>query len=155
VRSAADKLLKFVEDGGTLVVLYQRSGLDEKCGAPYPAKPGGNRITAEDAPVKVLVPDHPVFNVPNKISAEDWSGWVQERGRSFLDTKDARYVDLIEMEDPFELNKGAKRGALVEARAGMGRWLYVGLGLWRQLPAGTDGAYKLMANLVSLGKQAQ
>ena len=59
------------------------------------------------------------------------------------------------MEDPFEYNRGAKRGALVEARHGKGRWLYVGLGLWRQLPAGTDGAYKLMANLVSLGKQAQ
>ena len=68
-------------------------------------------------------------------------------------TRDAKYVDLVEMEDPFEYNKGAKRGALVEARHGKGRWLYVGLGLWRQLPAGTDGAYKLMANLVSLGKQ--
>jgi hypothetical protein len=57
------------------------------------------------------------------------------------------------MEDPFEYNKGAKRGALVEATYGKGRWLYVGLGLWRQLPAGTDGAYELMANLVSLGKR--
>src|SRR5262249_43641649 len=127
VRDAAPSLIKFVEEGGTLIVLYQRSGLDEHCGAPYPAKPGGNRVTAEDAPVKVLVPDHPVFNFPNKITAEDWAGWVQERGRSFLETKDPHYVDLIEMEDPFELNKGAKRGALVEARIGKGRWIYVGL----------------------------
>jgi hypothetical protein len=98
----------------------------------------------------VLVPDHPVFNVPNKLTPEDWAGWVQERGRSFLDTKDARYVDLIEMEDPFEFNKGAKRGALVEARIGKGRWIYVGLSLSRQLEAGVPGAYRLLENLLSL-----
>ena len=76
--------------------------------------------------MKLLVPDHPVFNTPNKLTADDWAGWVQERGRSFLETKDARYVDLIEMEDPFEFNKGPKRGVLVEARMGKGRWVYVG-----------------------------
>jgi hypothetical protein len=62
-------------------------------------------------------------------------------------------VDLLEFEDPFPNNKGAKRGALVEARLGQGRWIYVGLGLWRQLPSGTDGAYRLMANLISLGQR--
>jgi hypothetical protein len=61
-------------------------------------------------------------------------------------------VDLLQMEDPFEYNKGVKTGALVEARYGKGRWLYVGLGLWRQLPSGTEGAYRLFANLISLGK---
>jgi hypothetical protein len=75
---------------------------------------------------------------------------VQERGLYFLGEKDARYVDLVEMSDPFEYNRGPKRGALVEARVGRGRWIYVGLGLWRQLPAGTDGAYQLLANLLSL-----
>jgi hypothetical protein len=58
---------------------------------------------------------------------------------------------LLELEDPFPYNKGAKRGALVEAKVGQGRWVYIGLGLWRQLPAGTDGAYRLLANLISLG----
>jgi hypothetical protein len=99
------------------------------------------------------VPGHPVFNVPNKINASDWQGWVQERGTYFLEQPlDARFVDLVEMEDPFAFNQGAKRGAFVEARHGKGRWLYVGLGLWRQLPSGTDGAYRLFANLVSLGR---
>ena len=98
------------------------------------------------------MPSHQVFTWPNRIDDSAWQGWVQERGLYFLGDKDPKYVDLVEMEDPFPYNSGAKRGALVEARHGKGRWVYVGLGLWRQLPAGTDGAYKLMANLVSLGK---
>jgi hypothetical protein len=77
---------------------------------------------------------------------------VQERGLYFLGERDARYLDLVRIEDPFPFNKGPKTGALVEARPGKGRWIYVGLGLWRQLPAGTDGAYQLLANLVSLGR---
>jgi hypothetical protein len=77
---------------------------------------------------------------------------VQERGLYFLGDRDPRYTDLVELSDPFEFNKGPKRGALVEARVGRGHWVYVGLNLWRQLPAGTDGAYKLLANLVSLGR---
>jgi LmbE family N-acetylglucosaminyl deacetylase len=150
IRACAKSLREYAEKGGTLIILYQRSGLDEGTLAPYPGKTGGGRVTDENAPVKVLVPDHPVFNTPNKLAAEDWSGWVQERGRSFFETKDARYVDLIEMEDPFEFNKGSKRGALVEARVGKGRWIYVGLVLSRQLDEGVPGAYRLLANLLSL-----
>ena len=70
----------------------------------------------------------------------------------FLGERDARYTDLVELSDPFEFNKGPKRGALVHAQVGRGHWIYVGLSLWRQLPAGTDGAYTLLANLVSLGR---
>ena len=77
---------------------------------------------------------------------------MQERGLYFLGDRDENYIDLIELEDSFEFNPGIKRGALVEARIGDGRWLYVGLGLWRQLPAGTTGAYALLANLLSLGR---
>ena len=77
---------------------------------------------------------------------------MQERGLNFLGDKDSRYRDLVQMVDPFPNNPGEKRGALVEASYGKGRWIYVGLGLWRQLPAGTDGAYQLLANLISLGK---
>jgi hypothetical protein len=80
---------------------------------------------------------------------------VQERGLYFLDKEhDSRYKELLEMADSFEFNPGAKRGALVEAQYGKGRWVYVGLGLWRELPAGVDGAYQILANLVSLGKTA-
>jgi hypothetical protein len=93
-----------------------------------------------------------VFTFPNRLDDATWKGWLQERGLYFLGDRDPRYVDLIELEEPFPYNKGPKRGALVEARLGKGRWIYVGLGLWRQLPAGTDGAYQLLANLISLGK---
>jgi hypothetical protein len=102
--------------------------------------------------VTVVQPEHPVFTRPNRITADAWSGWVQERGLYFLGERDPRYTDLVELSDPFPFNTGAKRGALVDAQVGRGHWVYVGLNLWRQLPAGTDGAYKLLANLVSLGR---
>jgi len=95
----------------------------------------------------------PVFTRPNKIGKSAWDGWVQERGLYFLgNDKDPKYIDLVSMTDSFPDNPGPKLGSLVEAKYGKGRWLYVGLGLWRQLPAGTDGAYQLLANLLSLGK---
>jgi hypothetical protein len=107
------------------------------------------RITDEDAPVRILVPDHPLFTTPNRIGPADWEGWVQERGTYFLDARDPRYVELVSMADPFPLNAGERKGALVEARVGKGTWTYVGLGLFRQVTAGTPGAYRLLANLVS------
>ena len=155
LRANNHRLVQYVENGGTVVVQYNKMEFNQAQYGPYPAQVSNDRITDENAPVKVLVPAHPVFTSPNRIDESAWQRWVQERGLYFLGTRDSKYVDLVEMEDPFEYNKGVKRGALVEARHGKGRWLYVGLGLWRQLPAGTDGAYKLMANLVSLGKQEQ
>ena len=146
------RLLQYVENGGTLVVQYNKTEFNQAQYGPFAARVSSNRITDETTPVKVLVPSHPVFTWPNRIDDGSWKGWVQERGLYFLGDRHEKYADLVEMEDPFEYNPGPKRGALVEARHGKGRWLYVGLGLWRQLPAGTDGAYKLMANLVSLGK---
>ncbi len=107
------------------------------------------RITDENAPVRVLVPDHPLFTTPNRIGRGDWQGWVQERGTYFLDARDRRYVELVSMMDPFPLNPGERKGALVDARVGQGTWTYVGLGLFRQVTAGTPGAYRLLANLVS------
>ncbi|PYQ06783.1 MAG: hypothetical protein DMF83_11435 [Acidobacteria bacterium] len=107
------------------------------------------RITDEDAPVRILVPDHAIFTTPNRIGPADWQGWVQERGTYFLDARDARYVELVSMSDPFPLNPGERKGALVDARVGKGTWTYVGLGLFRQVAAGTPGAYRLLANLVS------
>jgi len=152
LRANNHRLLKYVEAGGTVIVQYNRTEFNQGQYGPYQAVTSSDRITDENAPVKVLVSGHPVFNVPNKLNERDWQGWVQERGTYFLGKRDPKYVDLIEMEDPFEFNKGPKRGALVEARYGKGRWVYVGLGLWRQLPSGTDGAYRLFANLISLGK---
>ena len=77
---------------------------------------------------------------------------MQERGLYFLGEKDPKYVDLVSMVDSFKDNPGEKLGSLVEGKFGKGRWIYLGLGLWRQLPAGTDGAYQLLANLISLPK---
>ena len=152
LRASNHRLLEYVRTGGTVVVQYNKMEFNQAQYGPLPALVSSNRITDETAPVKVLVPAHQVFTWPNRIDESAWKGWVQERGLYFLGDRSDQYVDLVEMEDPFAYNKGPKRGALVEARNGKGRWLYVGLGLWRQLPAGTDGAYKLMANLVSLGK---
>jgi hypothetical protein len=155
LRANNHRLMQYVENGGTVVVQYNKTEFNQAQYGPFPAQVSNDRITDENAQVKILVPAHPVFTSPNRIDDSAWQRWVQERGLYFLGTRDAKYVDLVEMEDPFEYNRGTKRGALVETRHGKGRWLYVGLGLWRQLPAGTDGAYKLMANLVSLGKAAQ
>jgi hypothetical protein len=122
---------------------------------PYPAKVSSNRVTDEHAPVKILAPAHPVFNFPNKIGPKTWEGWVQERGLYFLGEKDKKYADLVSMVDSFKDNPGEKLGSLVEGKLGKGRWIYLGLGLWRQLPAGTDGAYQLLANLISLPKAVE
>jgi hypothetical protein len=145
------RLLAYAEQGGTVLVNYNRAEFNQAQYGPYAAKTGSDRVTDENAPVDVLVPDHPVFTTPNRIGADAWANWVQERGTYFMAQRDQRYVDLIRMTDPFPYNAAPKTGALVEAKYGKGRWIYIGLGLWRQLPAGTEGAYKLLANLLSLG----
>jgi len=153
LRANNSRLLDYVFKGGTLIVQYNKFEFNDAQYGPYPAKVGQDRVTDEHAPVQVLDPHNPIFTTPNEIGETAWKNWVQERGLYFLGEKDSRYRDLVQLEDPFPFNKGVKRGALVEAQFGKGRWIYVGLGLWRQLPAGTDGAYQLLANLISLGKQ--
>jgi LmbE family N-acetylglucosaminyl deacetylase len=153
LRAYNRRLLDYVADGGTLVVQYNKMEFNEAQWGPYPKKVSNNRVTVEEAPIQILVPDHPIFTAPNRITASDWGGWVQERGLYFLEEEgDPRYQDLLAAEDPWEYNKGVKKGMLVEARYGKGRWIYVGLGLFRQLPAGVPSAYTLLANLLSLGR---
>jgi hypothetical protein len=152
LRAFNRRLLDYVERGGTLIVQYNKTGFNRTEFAPYPAQVSGNRVSDETVPAKVLVPAHPLFHFPNEIGPAAWANWVQERGLYFLGEKDAKYVDLVSMTDSYKDNPGEKLGALVEGRVGKGRWIYVGLALWRQLPAGTDGAYQVMANLLSLGK---
>lgn len=168
LRAYNQRLLDYAARGGTVIVQYNKYEFNQAQYGPYPGTVGrlsqnpgpfgrysADRVTDETAPVTVLVPDHPIFTTPNRITEATWKGWVQERGLYFFGTatSDKRYVDLVEMSDPFPNNPGVKRGALVEARVGQGRWIYVGLNLWRQLPAGTDGAYALTANLLSLRGQ--
>lgn len=168
LRSYQARLMKYVEDGGNLVVQYNKldfnqpfeppragamSGQSPTRGdspfAPYPAAVTMARVTDETAPVRILAPESALLTTPNRLVDTDWAGWVQERGLYFLAAHDARYADLLAMADPFPENAGEKKGALVEARVGKGTWTYVGLGLFRQLPAGVPGAYRLLANLVS------
>jgi hypothetical protein len=155
LRAFNRRLIEFVERGGTLIVQYNKTGFNRTEFAPWPAQVSGNRVSDESVPVKVLTPTHPVFSFPNDLGQQAWANWVQERGLYFLGEKDPKYVDLVSMTDSFKDNPGEKLGALVEGRVGKGRWLYVGLGLWRQLPAGTDGAYQILANLLSLPKAPQ
>jgi len=152
LRAYNRRLLDYVERGGTVIVQYNKMEFNQAQYGPYPARVSGNRVADETAPVKALAPGDPVFEYPNPIGPATWAGWVQERGLYFLGEKDPKYVDLVSMVDTFPDNPGEKLGALVEAKPGKGRWIYVGLGLWRQLPAGTEGAYQLLANLLSLGK---
>ncbi|HJS73973.1 MAG TPA: hypothetical protein VJ921_06780, partial [Vicinamibacteria bacterium] len=153
LRAYNRRLLEYVADGGNLIVQYNKMEFNDAQWGPYAKKVSNNRVTVEEAPVQMLVPDHPLFTTPNRITPNDWGGWVQERGLYFLaEDGDPRYQDLLASEDPWEYNKGVKKGLLVEARYGKGRWIYVGLGLFRQLPAGVPSAYTLLANLLSLGR---
>lgn len=151
LRPARARLLAYVEAGGTLVVQYNTSGdlVTEELG-PYSLKLSRDRVTVEEAPVKLLVPDAPLFLRPNKITEADFDGWVQERGLYFPGTWDARYQPLLSMADPGEAEKN---GALLVARHGKGTFVYTGLSFFRQLPAGVPGAYRLLANLVSASSQ--
>jgi len=152
LRAYNRRLLDYVDRGGTLIVQYNKFEFNQQQFGPYPAVVSGSRVSDETVPVKVLVPADPVFNFPNKIGPATWANWVQERGLYFLGEKDPHYVDLVSMTDSFQDNPGEKLGSFVEARVGRGRWIYLGLGLWRQLPAGTVGAYQLLANLIALPK---
>ncbi len=148
-------LFAYVENGGTVIAQYNRPDRTlrtPKLG-PYElsiaGSPPQNRVTDETAPVKFLAPDHPALNTPNKITAADFAGWVQERGAYFPSKWDDRYTPLFEINDPGE--KQPESSVLV-AKYGKGYYVYTGLAFFRQLPAGVPGAYRLFANLVSLGK---
>jgi LmbE family N-acetylglucosaminyl deacetylase len=148
---ANPRLLDWVRRGGLLIVQYQQYDFARGGYAPYPldiSRPH-DRITDETAPVTLLVPEHPVFHQPNEIRAEDWDGWVQERGLYFAGTWDAAYTPLLSMADP---GGEPAQGGLLVAPVGEGTWVYTGLAFFRQLPAGVPGAFRLFANLLALGQ---
>jgi LmbE family N-acetylglucosaminyl deacetylase len=150
---ANQRLLDYVSNGGTLVVQYERDfAWDRAQYAPYPAKigpPAGSplpRVTDETSPVKFLKPDDPLLNRPNKITQEDFKGWVQERGLYFWTQFDSKYTPLLAMNDPGEADQN---GALVYTNYGKGVYIYTAIAFFRQLPEGVPGAYRLFVNLVS------
>jgi hypothetical protein len=156
---ANQRLLEYVSSGGTLVVQYQRDfAWDKFQYAPYPAKITSDqpnsplpRITDENALVKFLKPDDSLLSSPNKITADDFKGWIQERGLYFWTQFDAKYTPLLVMNDPGE---SELNGALVYARYGKGTYIYTGLAFFRQFPEGVPGAYRLFVNLLSASRIA-
>jgi LmbE family N-acetylglucosaminyl deacetylase len=169
VRGYHQRLMDYVKNGGRLVVQYNKVAMNQlgagaagvsaggfrgggaATASPYVPYPGGitsNRVTVEEAPVRILDPRAPMLTSPNRITPADFDGWVQERGLYFFGAQDPRYTDLLASRDPWPYNPGEKLGLLTTAKVGKGTWTYVGLGLWRQLPAGTPGAYRLLANLL-------
>ncbi len=161
LRQHNDRLLEWVRGGGHLVVMYQKTfewnegftdpfldGVNNPAGfAPLPLSLGRDRVTYEDAAVTALRPDHPLLRAPNRISRDDWGGWVQERGLYFPLEYDPTYAELFEMADPGE---DPLRSSTLLAEVGEGTYLYTALGWYRQLAAFNPGAYRLVANLVSL-----
>ncbi len=147
-------LFAWVESGGTVIAQYNRPGRDIITDrlAPYALTLGGNdaRVTNEDAAITLLEPNHPAFNLPNKLTPADWTGWVQERGAYFGTTWGPEFTPLLACNDAGE---SPQKGGLLVARHGKGYYVYTGLAFFRQLPAGVPGAYRLFANLISLGKQ--
>ena len=144
-------LMTYVERGGTLVMQYNTSrGLSTDELGPYPLKLSRDRVTEETAPVRMTWdPPHPLLSSPNRISPEDFNGWVQERGLYFPGEVDEAYDRLLEMADTDELPKST---SLLYAKYGKGHYVYCALSLFRQLPAGVPGGMKIMANLVSIGR---
>jgi len=138
------RLNAFVEAGGTLVVQYQSGDFP----APYPLSLGGNpeRVVEEDAKVKILAPENSLLSSPNQITSQDFDGWVEERGHSFLDTWDPAYTALTETADA---GQDPQRGGLVVAHPGKGTYVYASYALYRQLPELVPGAYRILANLLS------
>ena len=143
-------VLEYVKEGGTVVVQYNTNArMQTEKFSPYALTVGRDRVTDEAAAVTVLKPNHPVMNVPNKITAKDFDGWVQERGLYFPEEWDTNFEALLSMSDKGE---APTSGSLLVATYGKGHYIYTGLSFFRQLPEGVPGAYKLFANLVSLGK---
>ncbi len=152
---ANKRLLDYVSAGGTLVVQYNRDFVWDKLQpAPYPAKIGSPtpRVTDETAEVKFLQPADSLLNSPNKITAADFSNWVQERGLYYWSVFDSRYTPLLAMHDSGESDLN---GGLVYTRYGQGTYIYTGLSFFRQLPEGNSGAYRLFVNLISASRTRQ
>jgi LmbE family N-acetylglucosaminyl deacetylase len=146
-------LFEYAKNGGTLVMQYNTSfDLVTTELAPYKLKLGRDRVSVEDAEVRLLMPDHPVLNEPNKISTADFNGWVQERGLYFASEWGPEFDAVLSCNDPGE---SPKNSGLLVAKYGKGYFVHTSFSWFRQLPVGVTGAYRLFANVLSLGKRDQ
>lgn len=146
-------LLQYVADGGTLLVQYNTDSRIKTSGfSPFSIKLSRNRVTEEDAEVRLLNPNHEVLNFPNKINNLDFGGWVQERGLYFPGEWGSEFTPIFGMND---FKEPESKGSLLVSKYGKGYYIYTGLSFFRQIPAGVPGAYKLFANLISIGKNGK
>jgi hypothetical protein len=150
-----DKLMKYVAEGGNLIVQYNTSNqigpVRAKIG-PYNFNISRNRITDEKAAVRFALPEHQVLQFPNKITTADFDGWIQERSIYHANELDKNFESVLSMNDPGEQ---PDNGSLVIAKHGKGYFTYTGLVFFRQLPAGVPGAYRLLANLIALNQKKE
>ena len=144
------KLLKYVEDGGTLVVQYNKffDLVTDKIG-PYPFHISNDRVTDENSKVTFLDKNNPILNYPNKITEDNFNGWIQERGLYFADKWDKNYTPVISCHDPDE---SSKDGGLLFTHFGKGVFIYTGYDWFRELPGGVSGSYPIFINMISAGK---
>lgn len=143
-----DVLFQFVENGGTMIVQYNTNrGLKTENIAPFPMQMSRDRVTEEDAEVRFLTPKHKILYYPNKITEEDFDGWVQERGLYFPNKWSKKLTPVLSMNDK---NESPKEGSILIGEYGKGHYIYTGLSFFRELPAGVSGAYKLFSNLISI-----
>ncbi|MGB9147437.1 MAG: PIG-L family deacetylase, partial [Acidobacteriaceae bacterium] len=147
IAAATPRLLDYVRNGGTVIVQYQSYDFP----APYPLTLGRNpeKVVEETDPVALLDPSNPLLTWPNHITSADFDGWIEERGHSFAGSWSSQYRALTETHDP---GQDPQRGGLLYARYGKGNWIYLSFAVYRQLPEGVPGAYRLLANLISAGK---
>ncbi len=153
LRAANARLLDYVKGGGALIVQYNLQNFDHDYG-PYPFSLGSNpqKVVDESSAVKILDPGNPVIKWPNRITDADFGGWEEERGHGFMQTWDPHYKAPIETHDP---EQDPQRGGLLIARYGKGTYVYDAFALYRQLPSGVPGAYRILANLVSIAKNPE
>jgi LmbE family N-acetylglucosaminyl deacetylase len=145
------RLLDYVQQGGNLIVLYNTQEFVPNAYAPFPAQlpARAEEVSEEDSPVDILAPSHRAFTTPNRITKADFDGWVEQRGSKFFTEWDAAYTPMIATHDQ---GQAPQRGGWVTATYGKGHYTYFAYAFHRQLPYGVPGAYRLLANLLSLGK---
>lgn len=144
-------LLNFVKEGGNLVIQYNTSfRLKVDNLSPFQLQLSRDRVTDENAEMRILNPKHPILNFPNKITERDFDGWVQERGLYFPNQWSEEFTPLLAANDKGE---SSKEGGLLVAKYGEGNYIYTGLSFFREFPAGVSGAYRLFANMLSAGKE--
>ena len=150
MRFIQPELMEYVKNGGTVINQYNTSMRNQPQIGPYPFSISRDRVTVEGAPVKILAPDHPVINGPNKITEKDFEGWVQERGLYFPNTWDEKYTAILSSNDPGE---SPKNGGLLATQYGQGYFIYTGYSWFRELPAGVPGAFRIFTNMISIGQE--